>query len=77
MKKSSSKSKSKPRVSSKPRVRRRSTRCGYCEEPATKEVVWADGRAVVRVCRGHVELALNRIRLNRHPEIVSVRRLRG
>lgn len=35
--------------------------CSYCDSPATKSVVWNDGKSVVTVCPGHVANARKRV----------------
>lgn len=32
-------------------------KCKYCSEPATKKIIWADGRGQILVCAEHVERA--------------------
>lgn len=35
--------------------------CKYCDAPATKGLIWADGRAYIPVCKDHLERAHKRV----------------
>lgn len=40
-------------------------KCKYCDQPAERSLIWAEGRAYIPVCRAHEQKARNRIRSNR------------
>ena len=48
--------------------------CKYCSNPATQEVVWANGRGVIRTCNDHVTNAKQEIK-RRNDEVVQVNAL--
>lgn len=50
-------------------------KCRYCGRRAVWGLLWADGRAIVRVCAIHSTKAIRRVKRNRHPEIVGWRRV--
>ena len=57
------------KISSTPKTQK----CKYCKEQATKEVIWADGRAYVPVCDKHEEKAIKVIIVDNHDEVLKIR----
>lgn len=47
-------------------------KCRYGDEPATKRVIWADGRAAIYVCDKHVATAKEQIEDENHDDVVAV-----
>lgn len=47
------------------------SKCKYCTEPATKRVIWADGRAMIQVCDKHLSTAKKTI-ADQDDEVVAV-----
>lgn len=52
-------------------------KCSYCSSGATWELLWADGRAVVRCCSSHKRDALAAVLKNEHSEVVGFRKVRA
>jgi peptidoglycan hydrolase-like protein with peptidoglycan-binding domain len=51
-------------------------KCKYCEEPASKRVIWAEGRAYIPVCAGHESKAREQIKKN-NDEVTEVRAIKA
>jgi len=49
--------------------------CMYCKADATKGYVWADGRAIIRVCDKHTDKAKHQIEVVNKDEIAKVTKL--
>lgn len=47
-------------------------KCKFCDDPATKGLVWADGRSVIKVCGSHEAMA-RRIIKQQDDEVTEVR----
>lgn len=50
-------------------------KCRYCEEKATRKVVWADGRARINVCLPHVKKAKDVIEKRGKDHVTSIVRI--
>lgn len=48
------------------------SKCKYCDEPATKRIIWADGRAKIETCDKHVATAKETIEDEQHDEVVRI-----
>jgi hypothetical protein len=53
--------------------KQKSYKCKFCKEPATKGVIWAEGRAIVPCCDKH--LAKGKASITSHDEIDTIRDL--
>jgi F like protein len=51
----------------------KASKCAYCKKPATKAVIWADGRAYIPVCDEHLAKARHRVTVTNHDEVTAVR----
>lgn len=47
--------------------------CKYCQNPATKAYIWADGRAYIPACEKHREMAKKRIEKTNRDKVTAVR----
>lgn len=48
-------------------------KCKYCDSPATKAYIWADGRAYIPVCDAHKKTAETRIVKKNNDEVTAIR----
>jgi hypothetical protein len=48
-------------------------KCKYCDSPATKACIWADGRAYIPVCDGHESAAKRRIEKTNRDKVSAIR----
>lgn len=46
-------------------------KCKYCEAPATRDLIWADGRAYIPVCDGHRKRGEHRILVKNSDKIAA------
>ena len=51
--------------------------CNDCSAKATWELVWSDGRGIVRSCAAHKNTIEHRVKKNPHADIVGWRRVRS
>ncbi len=51
----------KPKPEKKPKPKKKVGKCKFCKEGATKGIVWADGRGMVKVCDSHVKRGKNAV----------------